>query len=368
MKKFFYTLFALFFKINRISGIRQNRVVLLAPHRGGSHDSLGAFEAYLKEKGGYETVRISTPAFDKSLKSIVDILGFFFIKSRKLARAKYVFLNDNFMPMAQLNFSKETVITQLWHAEGAFKKFSLLLDLPGDIMQRELKAGKKLSFVTCTSENLRDTYAKAFGVNKEKVLPIGSPRLDYLFSEHNTEKIRADFDRQKPDFKGKKLILYAPTFRDEEKRDSELISHIDIEKFNRLFGEEYALLVKLHPQIHSGSVNPENDVTGFDIADLTLICDIVITDYSSVCMDFALLNKPCIFYAYDLEEYEAERSFCFGFEDYVPGSVVKTFDALLEEIKNPKGKNKDAFEKFNFDYKDNKNCERLFNAVMKGNR
>ncbi len=366
MKKFFYSLFALFFNINRISRIRQNRVVLLAPHKGGSHDSLGAFEEYLKEKGGYEIIRIQSPAFEKNLSSIIGAVRFFLTESRQLATAKYIFLNDNFMPMAQLNFSKETVITQLWHAEGAFKKFSLLLDLPGDIMQRELKAGEKLSFVTCTSENLKETYAKAFGVEKEKVLPVGSPRLDYLFSEHDTKKIRDNFDKIKPNFKGKKLILYAPTFRDDERRDSGLINHIDLEKFNEIFGEEYALLIKLHPQIHSGSVKPENDVTGFDIADLTLICDTVITDYSSVCMDFALLNKPCIFYAFDLEEYKAERSFCFGFEDYVPGKVVKTFDALLEEIKNPKGKNRDTFEKFNFDYKDNKNCERLFNAVMKG--
>ena len=369
MKNLFYNLFAFFFNVSRILPLKKNRIVLLSPHKGGSHDSLGEMKSYIKSRGGYEIIEMHSPFIDNSsfaklLGSIFSAIKFFLSDSRKLARAKYVFLNDNFMPMAQLNFSNDSVITQLWHAEGAFKKFGLLSNLSDNVKARELKAAEKLSFVTCTSHNLIETYARAFGVPKEKVIPVGSPRLDYLLGERDKALLRKEFDEKMPQFKGKKLILYAPTFRDNPQRDKDIINHIDFDLFTGELSDDYALLVKLHPQIHSGNVPKENDVTNFDIADLTMICDMVITDYSSVCMDFTLLKKRCIFYAFDKEEYEAERSFCFGYDDYVPGPVVTDFESLLSEIKNPKSTGNDAFEKFNFDYIDDKNCERVFNAVI----
>lgn len=360
MKKLFYSLFALFFNISRILPVKKGRVVLLAPHKGGAHDSLSITGKFLKEKG-YEVLTVSTA----QMSTVSGALSFFINGSRKLATAEYVFLNDNFMPMASLNFSEKTVITQLWHAEGAFKKFGLLAPLTDEIAERERKCSEKLTFITCTSKNLVSVYAEAFGVDESKILPAGSPRLDYLLGKHDTEKIRADFDKSHPGCKGKKLILYAPTFRDDPAADSEILSHLNPELFEKELGDEYILLVKLHPQIHAEAAAGFIDVTKEDIGPLTIICDKVITDYSSVCMDFALLEKPCIFFAYDLEEYEKERSFCFGYEDYIPGKAVRTFEEVIEEIKNPRSSgNAENFREFNFDYTDTHNTERLWNQIQ----
>ncbi len=377
MKNLFYLLYSFFFNISRIFSVKNNRVAFLAPHNGGEGDSLGVMRSFIEEKGGYETVFISTNdlKLDFSglmplVKSCLKAAGFFTLKAKALATSKYVFLNDNFMPMAKLKFSKKAVITQLWHAEGAFKKFGLSAPLTDEVREREKRCSARLDHVICTSKNVAPIYAEAFGVDIGKVLPLGSPRTDTLLAK-DADAVRAEFDKFHPECKGKSLILYAPTFRDSAEKDSALLEKIDTKAFNEAFGDEKILLTKLHPQINSSKpVEGAIDVTkGHDIVDLTLICDAVITDYSSVCMDFALLLKPCFFYAFDLEEYEDERSFYFDYERYVPGQVAKTPQELIRAIKNPRNGEESLrrFREFNFDYTDRNNAQRIYDAVFKAN-
>lgn len=374
MKKLFYSLYALFFNLSRVFSIKQNRIAFVAPHNGGTEDSLSILRSYAENKGGYETVFISTndlkldfSGFMPLIKSCLKAAGFFTFKAAALARSKYVFLNDNFMPMASLKFSKEAVITQLWHAEGAFKKFGLSAPLTDDVREREKRCSARLDYVICTSKSVAPVYAEAFGVEIEKVLPLGSPRNDLLLGKKDAERIRAEFDKAHPECAGKKLILYAPTFRDSPEKDSKLLESIDTEAFNREF-PDCRLLTKLHPQINSAKpLDGATDVTkGHNIGDLTLICDTVITDYSSVCMDFALLSKPCVFYAFDLAEYEIERSFYFDYKNYVPGPVAEDFESLIKALKNA-DEHKEKLKKFvdfNFDFVDSKNSERIYNKVI----
>lgn len=376
MKKLFYSLYALFFNISRVFPLKKNLVAFVAPHNGGNGDSLSVMRSYFEKKGGYKTVGISTQdlKLDSSsigslIKSCLKAAGFFTFGAYRLARAKYVFLNDNFMPMASLKFSKDAVITQLWHAEGAFKKFGLSAPVTDDVREREKKCSEKLTYIICSSKSVAPFYAEAFGVDIKKILPLGSARIDSLLCKTDALALRREFDTANTECIGKELVLYAPTFRDSPEKDSALVEKIDIEAFNREFPQK-RLLVKLHPQIHSATV-PEGatDVTSYDIGKLTLICESVITDYSSVCMDFALLSKPCIFYAFDLDEYENERSFYFDYESGVPGPVAKDFDSLIEAIKNPRNSEEKlrSFREFNFDYIDCNNAERIFNAVTSTN-
>lgn len=83
-------------------------------------------------------------------------------------------------------------------------------------------------------------------------------------------------------------MLYAPTFRDDPEKDRELLSRLDTGLFNRYLGEEYALLVRLHPQIHADTRTLEGavDLTAYpDVSELVLLCDVLVTDYSSIVMD-----------------------------------------------------------------------------------
>lgn len=376
MKKIFYFLYAVFFNICRILPVKQNRVAFVAPHNGGEKDSLGVMRSYIKKIGKYDIVNISTRDLQLDFSGIKSLMmsclkaaGFFTLKAKALATSKYVFLNDNFMPMADLNFSKEAVITQLWHAEGAFKKFGLSAPLTEDVAIREKKCSEKFTYVICSSKKVVPVYSEAFGIDENKILPLGAPRIDLLLAERNTDELRKIFDEAHPECKGKKLILYAPTFRENGDADKKLLDNINMAEFNKHLGDEYALLIKLHPQINSSKpIDGAVDVTkGHDIGELTLISDMLITDYSSACMDFALLSKPCIFFAFDLEEYEKERSFYFNYESYVPGEVAKTFDEVIEAIKNPRSSEEKlgTFRDFNFDYVDCNNAERIYNRIFK---
>ncbi len=368
MKEFFYSLYALFFNISvRLFPLKENRVCFLSMHNEGFCDSLGSVCEKLKEKRP-DTEAVFITREDLSVKNPFRLLSFFLVKSRLLATSKYVFLNDNFMPMGRLNFKKDAVITQLWHAEGAFKKFGFHISQPENVRKAEKAGNAKLTYVVCSGEGVRDIYAGAFGVKKEQVLPLGAPRCDYLLSGENREKARAELEALYPQTKGKRVVLYAPTFRDTKEANLEILRRFDTKKFTAALGEDYVLFVKLHPQVHENcTVADAVDVTEYDdVRKLALFCDVLITDYSSICMDFSFLDKKTVFFAYDLEDYKAKRDFYFDYETYVPGKVARTVEECIEAVKvDFDGERNKRFKEMNFSFFDERSAERVINAIIK---
>ena len=366
MKNLFYTLYALFFNFSRaVFPLKKNRVAFVSMHNENFCDALGAVRDELQKKGGYDFVYITRQ--DLSLSNPLRAIAFFLLKSRLLATAEYVFLNDNFLPMGKLNFRKEAVITQLWHAEGAFKKFGLHISQNDALRKAEIAANSKLSFVVCSSESVKKIYAEAFGVDEKKVLPLGAPRVDYLLNEDNQKKALNEIHEKYPDTKNKKILLYAPTFRDEPERDKEILNNFDISAVKKALGEEYEILVRLHPQIHISDRDTKSvtDVTDFpDVRQLILAADVLVTDYSSICMDFSLLSKKIVFFAYDLDWYTERRDFYFDYESFVPGLVAKTTDELISAVKADFQKERnDKFRAFNFSYTDSFSAKRVVDEI-----
>lgn len=375
MKKFFYTVYAIMFGIFRIFPLKKNKIVFLSPHNEDFNDSLGFVMEEVIRRDDFRVIPITgrdlKPDSRHLAKSIGKLISFFTVKAFHLATAGYVFLNDNFMPMGKLRFSKKAVITQLWHAEGAFKKFGLDIEQPESVRGLENAGNSKLTYVVCSSENVAPIYAGAFGVSDYKVLPLGSARSDYFFKAFNEKRLRADFDKKYPQCKGKKLALYAPTFRDNPADDSRILSFFDVEAFNERFGEEYALLIRLHPQVRSDVSIPDGavDMCGYDnTLELIKLCDLLITDYSSICMDFSLQDKPVFFYAFDLDRYEKDRSFYFDYESYVPGPVAKDFQTLLNLINSTVSETyrlrRYDFNFANFGTPDGKAAERIVDRII----
>jgi len=377
MKDLFYKIYAAGFNVARFFPLKADSVSLVSPHNASFTDSLGEIKTELEKRGSYRIHLISRRdlEFDKGknftqmLKSVFSAFGFFTVKAYRLATSKYVFLNDNFMPMADLRFRSEAVITQLWHAEGAFKRFGMALDLSTETAERLRRCSARLTYAVCSSQDVVPVYAEAFGLPPERVLPLGSPRTDFFFKPHDLEKLREKLDDAFPACKGKALILYAPTFRDDSESDKKLLDSFDFAAFKARFGERTELLARLHPQVHAAGGFPEGvtDVTAWpNVGELVLLSDLLITDYSSICMDFALLRKPCIFYAYDLAAYTAQRNFYFDYKDYVPGPVAETFGELLEAVGDTSGyKDKlERFRAFNFGEPDGLAARRALDSVM----
>lgn len=368
MKKLLYNIYALLFNISALLfKVRDNRIAFISMHNENFKDSLGSVYEYLKKEDKYRFVLITRE--DLSVKKPISVISFFLNKSRLLATSKYVFLNDNFMPMGKLNFRKETVITQLWHGEGAFKKFGLDIPQNEDLRKREIAGNGKLTYVVCSSEGVRDIYASAFGVKKEQVLPLGAPRLDYLLKEENAKKAREKIEKLYPETKDKKIVLYAPTFRDDGARDKALLDNFEPQKLLSDLGEEYVLFLKLHPQVHSAAADFKccENVTDYeDVRELVLASDILITDYSSICMDFCVLDKKTVFYCPDLPWYSERRGFYFDYKESLPGEICEEFEDLAEKIKADFDQERNRkFKEKNFGFTDTDNAKRVADYIIR---
>ena len=367
MKELLYHIFAFFCNLSgRLFPVKDRRAAFLSMHNEQMHDSLGAVRDEMKARG-FETVTLTRR--DLSPRRPLAVLRFFLVRARQLSTAKYIFLNDNFMPLGLLHLRDEQIVTQLWHAEGAFKKFGLSIDQPPAVRAREQAGNEKLTWVVCSSKQVVPIYAEAFGVKQSQVLPLGAPRVDALLRPGGEAEARAALEAQYPMLREKTLVLYAPTFRDDAAQNEELLRRIDMDAFRRSLGDSFALLLRLHPQIRPADrvLDGAVDVTDWpDATALVLSCDVLVTDYSSICMTAALLGKKTVFFAFDLPQYRKTRDFYFDYESYVPGAVADTFDELLTAIVSPADPEKAArFCNFNFDFCDSANTARVLDAIVK---
>ena len=368
MKKLLYFVYSVFFRLGRLLPVREKLAALVSPHPPVKNDSLAAIKAELIRRGGFSFVEISTAEI-KGKFSPAALFRFFVVKPVKLARAEYVFLNDNFMPLADVCFSEKTTVIQLWHGEGAFKKIGLSLDLPEDIEKRERRLYKNYDYAVCSSKSVAFVYREAFDMSEGQVLPLGSPRTDFFFAGFDYAAERSAFDEAHPECRGKKLVLYAPTFRDDASLDAGITAHIDPAMFAERLGDRFALLLKLHPQVRPAAVpRGVTAVTGFgDTGTLLRLADVLVTDYSSICMDFALLDKPVYFYPYDLEEYTAARDFYADYESTVPGGIARDFESLVELIGGEKFDRERlaAFREYHLGACDGGSAARVIEAIIK---
>lgn len=186
-----------------------------------------------------------------------------------------------------------------------------------------------------------ETFRRCFDFHKE-ILEIGYPRNDILFKYNTPEHITAI--RKKLGLpQGKQVLLYAPTWRDNEfyrKGEYRFSPRIDFSSLQKQLGDSCVLLVKYHYLVKD---TPDwTPFQGFiyecgadaDIAELFLAADMLITDYSSVMFDYSILERPMIFYCYDYKEYkDSLRGFYFDFTKKAPGPIVLNTQELIEAVK-----------------------------------
>ncbi len=327
MKYLKHKIYGVIFNLFKVFPINKNRITFIVDSGESFKGNLDYVKKEFEKRGGFE--------FHFFYKDKLSINTF-----KNLATSKYIFLNDNFFPIAFMNFKDEAIVTQLWHAPGAFKKFGGSVS-SDDTKEMLLKISKNTDYLITSSKNIEDYYSEAFQISKDKIKPLGLPRMDYYFENHDIDELKSKFCNEYGISCDKKIILYAPTFRDEEKYNN-VFNYLDLNEFNEALDENYILALRLHPKIKN--FYSENiSATGkyVDCSDykseqeLLLISDILITDYSSIMIEFAMLNKPIVFFAYDLDSYlNNERGFYFDFESTVPGPVVNDSNQLINVIVN----------------------------------
>ncbi len=262
------------------------------------------------------------------------------------ATASVIFVNDACNVISAVPIRKETTVIQLWHACGAFKRFGLsTADLKFGNSREEAKkfpSYKNLDYVTVSSPEVCWAYAEAMDLEneREKIVPVGVCRTDLFYRPETLEQAKASLLRAMPSAQGKKVLLYAPTFRGSP-ANAVMPTQLDLDAMERAFAEEYVLLIKHHPFIQESHPIPEQyaafakDVTReMTIEELLCVSDVCVSDYSSLIFEYSLFERPMLFFAYDLEDYFDWRGFYYDYEALTPGPVVATTAELVEQLRH----------------------------------
>lgn len=292
--------------------------------------------------------------------------------SYHLATSRYFFIDDYYFPAYVIKPRQRTEIVQLWHAAGAFKKFGYsTVDKefgPSDHYLKHVKIHSNYSKAMVSSSEVIPYFAEAFNMPSEDILPLGVPRTDYFLWDDEHRRVKKQFYQQYPELSGKKLILYAPTFRGKSHGQETFRTPLDVARLANSLGQDYALLIHVHPYMEN-SVKVEKPTEGFayhmsgqfNIQELMVLSDMLITDYSSVVFDFSLLTRPIAFFADDLGEYMKERDFYYDFQSFIPGPFFTNSVSLASWIKNGVFDRKavvDFRDRF-FDYIDGNSSQRI---------
>lgn len=259
---------------------------------------------------------------------------------KEIARSKYWVTNGR--QSLKLKKRKSQKIVSTWHGTP-LKKLGFDIDntYAKDPNTKKLyrRTSKQWDYLISPSQYVTDILRSCFTYDGE-ILQEGYPRNDILYNagENQINQIKKDLNI--PD--DKKVILYAPTWRDDkfyQEGGVEFKLEFDLDALKESLGDEYVILIKTHYFIADQLDLSKYEGFAFDvcryndIAELYLISDILITDYSSVFFDFANLKRPILFFTYDLDRYEnVLRGFYIDIRTEVPGPLVFTTEEIIDRI------------------------------------
>ena len=249
------------------------------------------------------------------------------------ARAKVVFICDNFLPVVSCRKDPETTVVQLMHSCGLGKKIGY--DAKDDIpVGYRGFVYRNYDLVTVSSPGCVEPIAHGMRHSTDVVKAVGTSRTDFYFEEDWTQQCREDFFAQYPQAKGKIIVLWAPTFRGNAE-DPKQVGTAEIERLEQALGEEFFLIRKVHPHVdnryHLSSCSIPTEY-------LLPVADLLITDYSSIVADFMFFNKPYVLFAPDWEQYKRERGLYVDFGSLSPYLVTdsaKLKDTVLQALQDP---------------------------------
>lgn len=263
---------------------------------------------------------------------------------KNIGDAQYIFLCEGSRVISCIKPRKETVITQLWHGCGAFKKFgfSTCEDRFGGSREEYLKYNYygNYNYVTVSSPEVVWAYKEAMNLPEydRSVVPVGVSCTDVLFQESYQKAAAKKLSGLYAGTQNKKIMLYAPTFRGSV-GNATAPEGLDILLLKKKLGKDWVLLVKQHPVVkHRPQIPAEASDFAFDVSDdfvieeLLCVSDLCISDYSSLVFEYSLFERPMLFFAYDFEEYGDWRGFYYNYDELAPGPVVRTTGEIADYV------------------------------------
>lgn len=319
--------------------LRRPRILFLDEKRDVLAPNMAAVYNRMKERGLDQTYAIKHSLRNTESKAYSKISTAAVIA--RIAKADIIIVDDYVPAFNTLRLSDSVKVIQLWHAGAGFKGVGYSrwghFGCPAPFC-----AHRRSDYAISDSMAIRHFFSEPFGILEEQVIPTGMPRMDAYLSGENRRAVEQKLYESYPAFKGKKVILFAPTYRGRNRKTAYYpYGLIDFEGLYRCCEETDAVvLFKMHPWVPGEMDIEERFRDRFfpmnsypDINELFYITDLLITDYSSCIYEFMLMKKPMLFFAFDLDRYAVSRGFHRDYVSNVPGRICTTFDELLRAMR-----------------------------------
>lgn len=257
------------------------------------------------------------------------VRGMYLVQTSRL-----VVVDNAYLPIHVAPHRSATTVVQVWHAEGALKRFGADAALPLEEPERTF-LHRYYDWVVTSGEASRTAWARALRTPVERVLALGSPRTDVFFDPDAMAAARARVLAAHPALAGRRMILYAPTFRGRGRAKHPGIG-LDAGQLRAALPAGDALVLKSHPNLDPSLVPTDGyDVVvdpGEDLNDLLAIADLLITDYSSAIFDAALLRRPLVLLVGDLEAYERDPGLYLDYRTDMIGTQARDTAGVIDAI------------------------------------
>ena len=322
----------------------ENKVIFM--ENGNSPSPSSAYIAKIIKKQNlykvcYEGLKIRQVSFVEYYENALRFI-------ENLATAKAVFLSTANDLLSQFDVRKETKVIQLWHGVGVFKKvgYSTVDNKhfgKSAEEREEYYQYRNYSYVTIPAPEQSWIFEESMRIDKESgiIVPVGVSRTDVFYDDKYIQSNFKKLYKKFPQMEGKKILFYGPTFRGAV-ASAQAPDKLDIDVLGEALSDEYVLIIKHHGLSKNVPEIPEKwkNTFAFDlgkdkvlsIEGLLAVSDVLITDYSSIAFEFAIMEKPIVFFAYDLEDYIDKRGMYYDYDEITPGPVCKTNEEMVDYI------------------------------------
>ncbi|MBK2402963.1 CDP-glycerol glycerophosphotransferase family protein [Erysipelothrix sp. strain 2 (EsS2-6-Brazil)] len=311
----------------------EENLILISANSRGYNDSPRAIYEYMKKDSKYAQYRFVwavddvTQTIDGADLVKADTWQYF----KTALKAQYWITSVNIE--RGLHFKKKkTVFLNTWHGVA-------INEMGNAVAGRTDFDWSDTDYICYSAENERPIYYRDFNARPESMVPTGLPRNDELYHVDSDKVIEIKRSLNIPE--DKKVILYAPTWRDSEDfgKSYQIKPPIDCDVWKKALGDEYVVILRTHPYtnelmgvtfddfFYDGTMYPR-------VNDLMMISDILISDYSSIIFDYCVLERPVICFGYDYEAYSEKRGFYIDLETVIPSGIIHDEAHLIEHIKS----------------------------------
>lgn len=251
-----------------------------------------------------------------------------------LATSQIVILDSYCIAASVLHHKKSLLIIQIWHSIGTMKKFGYsILDMPegsSSKLAHVMNMHANYDYILAASDAYKSHLAEGFGYPLSQIVTLPLPRVEALESPAYREDAHRRIYARYPKLREKKTIVYVPTFRKGENESfrqaaAALADAVDYTRYN--------LVIKAHPlaqlQLSHKDAIVDKEFSSFD---MLFISDYVISDFSCIIYEAAILKKPLYFYTYDYDHYLATRDIYIDYQEEMPGPICTSASDIIQAI------------------------------------